>query len=90
MKPPHFSNFACEQGHLLVGYPKANSTIQGAFRVGCARILPMSEWEFLHGLTGQELDDAMSTGATAQEWAWIEAREAQQAEERAAAREPID
>lgn len=50
----------------------------------------MSEWEFLHGLTGQELHDAMSTGATAQEWAWIEAREAKEAEQRAAAGDHSD
>lgn len=42
----------------------------------------MSEWDFLHGLTGQELDDAMSSGATAEEWAWIEAHDAEEAEKR--------
>lgn len=46
----------------------------------------MSEWDFLHGLTGQELDDAMSTGATADEWAWIEAREAEEETGNAAGR----
>lgn len=35
----------------------------------------MSEWDFLHGLEGQELVDAMSTGATSEEWAWIEAQD---------------
>lgn len=35
----------------------------------------MSEWDFLHGLEGQDLVDAMSTGATAEEWAWIEAQD---------------
>lgn len=44
----------------------------------------MSEWDFLHGLTGQELDDAMSTGATAEEWALIEAREAEEEKGRTA------
>lgn len=50
----------------------------------------MGEWEFLHGLTGQESHDAMSTGATAQEWRWVEARDAKQAEQRAAAGEQSD
>jgi hypothetical protein len=35
----------------------------------------MGEWEFLHGLKGQELEDAMSTGATADEWAEIASQE---------------
>ena len=39
----------------------------------------MGDWEFLHGLSGQELDDAMSSGATSEEWAWIEARDAEEA-----------
>lgn len=28
----------------------------------------MSEWDFLWGLSGQELDDAMASGATDWEW----------------------
>ena len=32
----------------------------------------MGDWEFLHDLKGEELKDAMSTGATADEWAEIE------------------
>lgn len=32
----------------------------------------MSEWDFLWGLEGQELLDAMATGATYEEWAHIE------------------
>ena len=32
----------------------------------------MSEWEFAFGLTGQALEDALSTGATYEEWAMIE------------------
>lgn len=35
----------------------------------------MGDWDFLHGLSGQELDDAMSSGATAEQWAWLEAQE---------------
>lgn len=35
----------------------------------------MSEWDFLWGLEGQELLDAMATGATYEEWAYIEAQE---------------
>lgn len=41
----------------------------------------MGDWDFLHGLSGQELEDAMSTGATAEEWAWIEAREANKSQD---------
>ncbi len=41
----------------------------------------MGDWDFLHGLSGQELEDAMSTGATAEEWAWIEAQEAKKSQE---------
>jgi len=32
----------------------------------------MSEWDFAFGLTGQALEDALSTGATYEEWAMIE------------------
>ncbi len=32
----------------------------------------MSQWDFLWGLEGQELLDAMATGATYEEWAHIE------------------
>lgn len=32
----------------------------------------MSEWDFLFGLEGQELLDAMSSGATEAEWVEIE------------------
>lgn len=35
----------------------------------------MSEWDFTYGLTGQELEDAQSSGATAEEWAFIEAQD---------------
>ena len=35
----------------------------------------MSEWDFLWGLTGNALMDAMSTGGTAEDWAYIEERE---------------
>ena len=35
----------------------------------------MSDWDFLWGLEGQELLDAMATGATYEEWAYIEAQE---------------
>jgi hypothetical protein len=41
----------------------------------------MSEWEFAHGLTGQELLDALSSGATEEEWAYIEAQEQQEEEQ---------
>lgn len=37
----------------------------------------MGDWEFLYGLKGNELKDAMSTGATADEWAEIERQEIQ-------------
>lgn len=37
----------------------------------------MSEWDFAFGLSGQELQDALATGATADEWAHMEAREAE-------------
>lgn len=40
----------------------------------------MGDWDFLHGLSGQELEDAMSSGATAEEWEWIEAQEAKKAQ----------
>ncbi|MGK0714821.1 hypothetical protein ACR5KS_01945 [Leucobacter sp. W1153] len=43
--------------------------------------LEMSEWDFLHGLEGQDLDDAMSSGATAAEWAMIDAQDAEDEEE---------
>ena len=32
----------------------------------------MSEWDFAFGLTGQALEDALSSGATYEEWAMIE------------------
>ena len=35
----------------------------------------MSDWDFLWNLEGQELPDAMATGATYEEWAYIEAQE---------------
>ena len=35
----------------------------------------MSEWDFLWGLEGQELLDAMASGATYEEWAYIEEHE---------------
>ena len=35
----------------------------------------MSDWDFLWGLTGQELIDAQSTGATYAEWDMIDERE---------------
>jgi hypothetical protein len=31
----------------------------------------MSEWDFAFGLTGQALEDALSSGATYEEWAVI-------------------
>lgn len=41
----------------------------------------MGDWDFLHGLSGQELDDAMSSGATDEEWEWIESQEAKKSQE---------
>ena len=38
----------------------------------------MSEWDFLWGLEGQELMDAMSSGGTYDDWAYIERMERQQ------------
>ncbi len=38
----------------------------------------MSEWDFLWGLEGDELMDAMASGATAWEWDYIEQQEMQQ------------
>lgn len=35
----------------------------------------MREWDFLSGLSGQELEDAMSSGGTASDWAYIEEQE---------------
>ena len=32
----------------------------------------MSEWDFLWGLKGQELEDAMSSGGTAEDWDYVE------------------
>ncbi len=40
----------------------------------------MGDWDFLHGLSGHELEDAISTGATREEWALIEAQEAKKPE----------
>jgi len=37
----------------------------------------MSEWDFLWGLSGQELMDAISTGATADDWDYIEEKDKQ-------------
>ena len=42
----------------------------------------MSDWDFLYELEGQELEDAMTTGATAEEWAYIAAREREEEAER--------
>lgn len=38
----------------------------------------MSEWDFLWGLEGRELIDAMSSGGTYDDWAYIEKMERQQ------------
>ncbi len=38
----------------------------------------MSKWDFLWGLEGDELMDAMASGATAWEWNYIEQQEVQQ------------
>ena len=38
----------------------------------------MSEWDFLWGLTGEALMDAMATGGTAEDWAYIEEHEGRQ------------
>ena len=38
----------------------------------------MSDWDFLWGLEGEELMDAMASGATAWEWDYIERQEMQQ------------
>ena len=35
----------------------------------------MSEWDFLWGLEGDELMDAMASGATASDWDYIEQQE---------------
>lgn len=35
----------------------------------------MSEWDFLWGLNGNELEEAMSSGGTAADWANIEEQE---------------
>lgn len=35
----------------------------------------MSEWDFLWGLSGQELEDAMTSGGTDEDWAYIEEQE---------------
>lgn len=43
----------------------------------------MGEWDFLHGLSGQELQGAISIGATDEEWALIEAQDAKKAAETA-------
>ena len=32
----------------------------------------MSEWDFLWGLDGQELENAMSSGGTQEDWKFIE------------------
>ena len=38
----------------------------------------MSEWDFLWGLEGEELMDAMSSGGTYDDWAYIEWMERKQ------------
>lgn len=35
----------------------------------------MSEWDFLWGLSGQELEDAMSSGGTSADWHYVEERD---------------
>ncbi|MBU5253327.1 SHOCT domain-containing protein [Lysinibacillus capsici] len=32
----------------------------------------MSEWDFLWGLNGKELEDAMISGGTVNDWAYVE------------------
>lgn len=32
----------------------------------------MSEWDFLWGLSGQELEDAIASGGTTDDWAYVE------------------
>ena len=39
----------------------------------------MGDWDFLHGLTGRDLEFAMSTGATYEEWQEIHERELREA-----------
>jgi hypothetical protein len=41
----------------------------------------MGDWEFLHLLKGKELEDAMSTGATSDEWEEIERQEIQKSKD---------
>lgn len=38
----------------------------------------MSEWDFLWGLKGQELIDAMTSGGTYDDWAYLEEMERKQ------------
>lgn len=35
----------------------------------------MSEWDFLWDLSGQELEDAISSGGTATDWRYVEEKE---------------
>jgi hypothetical protein len=35
----------------------------------------MSEWDFLWGLSGQELEDAMTSGGASDDWAYFEEQE---------------
>jgi len=41
----------------------------------------MSEWDFLWGLSGQELEDAMTSGGTADDWAYVEEQERRERKE---------
>ena len=40
----------------------------------------MSEWDFLWGLEGEELIDAMSSGGTYEDWAYIDEIERKKSE----------
>ena len=42
----------------------------------------MSDWDFLWGLSGKELEDAMTSGGTAADWADIEEQERREQKEK--------
>ncbi len=47
----------------------------------------MSEWDFLWGLSGQELMDAMASGGTYADWEYIEKKEEELEKKAAGAKE---
>ena len=50
----------------------------------------MSEWDFTWGLSGEELDEALSSGATKEEWDEIEKSENKRIKDKLNSKKPLE